>query len=232
MAVNRDDLVRGSTPPPWISWPGMEIWERVFALGGRREWPAKSVLYRYGDRADELTLILDGIVGIEALGMSGAARNIGNLGPGGILGEAAFFTNGIYRHGIRCIVPCAGITFSREAVLDRILPEHPDLALYLFRNLAATSYMMSAQLEAMSFMSVEQQLAHFLWHLWEEQERGSRIYRDIAAISLGQLGEMLGMHRVTVTRLMGGLKRDGVVSMTPRIRVEEPGELERIFNRG
>lgn len=230
MAGKPDDIIRGSTPPPWIGFSGHEAWERLFPRGERREWPAGAVLYRFGDRADELVLMRNGIAGIWALGMNGVQRNIGNLGPGSILGDAAFFHEGAYRHSIRCIVPSAGMAFSRRVIEAEVLGKDPVLSRYLFRNLAAKSYMMSTQLEVASFMSSGQQLAHFLWHLAQEQETDSLLYRSIAAVSLGRLEEMLGMHRVTVTKLMNVLKKKGVISVVPRIRIGNPEELERIFN--
>lgn len=232
MTGKTEELLKGSTPPPWISWPHDARWDAVVSYGEQQEWPAKAVLYRYGDRADALILIQDGIVGILALGMNGVQRNIGNLGPGSILGEAAFFNDGIYRHGMRCIVPCSGIVFSRRTILENLLPNYPELSLYVFRNLAAKSYMMSTQLEAASFMSSEQQLAHFLWHLGLEQEKDSSLYRNIAAVSLSRLGEMLGMHRVTVTRLMNALKKEGAISTAPCIRILDAAYLERVFAGG
>ncbi len=161
----------------------------------------------------------------EPLDKAGA---YGIQGPGGILGDAAFFQHGVYRHSIRCIVPCTGVALSRKLVQEEVLPRQA-LSLYLLRNLAAKSYMMSSQLEAASFMDSEQQLAHFLWHLGQEQEKDSAVYRNMAGLSLGGLGEMLGMHRVTVTKIMSAWKKEGIVVATPLLRVNNMNERERRF---
>jgi CRP-like cAMP-binding protein len=218
-----------ATPPPWVLSDSLDAWTPVLHLGERREWPGNAVLYQYGDKADELVLILDGLVGIQALSLNGLQRNIGNLGPGSILGATAFFHDGLYRHTIRCIVPCTGIVFSGETVLRRIFPEYPSITLCVTANLAAKSYMMSSQLEYQTFMSGAQRLAHFLYHLGVEQEKGSWLYGRLSRFSLGALGEVLGMHRVTVTNLINRFKKEGIVSMTPCLRVTAPEALNRIF---
>ncbi len=197
---------------PWLMSSHADIWQKVFDLGERKQWPKKALMYDLGDPVSELVLILDGLVKIVASNWNGELRTLGILGPGSILGEAAFFADSDYRHMIFCVEPCTGISFPRETVLQKILPCYQDLSLYLFKNLAGKSYMMSTQVECIQFMSSEQYIAHFLYHLAVEQKKKSWIYGKMSSLHLTTLAEVLGMHRVTVTKVVNNLKKQGIIS--------------------
>lgn len=205
-------------------------WEKVLPLGEEKRWGRKKILYDFGDTADEIVLITEGMVKIVASDWNGNLRSIGILGPGSVLGEAAFFHDHMYKHMICCVEPGAGMVFSRRVVLEHILPAFPDILLYMMRNLAKKSYMMSTQLECVSFLSSEQIIALFLYHLGVEQEKNSWIYSKLAASSLITVGELLGMHRVTVTRIVNAFKREGIVNLAKgKIRIDDLAALVRVI---
>lgn len=205
-----EEHLDGCYTAPWIMTPLHAEWQSVLALGTTKSWPKKTLLYDLEDPAKEIVLILDGLLTIVALGSNGGQRTIGILGPGSILGEAAFFCEFAYRHRIRCVEPCRGIIFQQDAVLD-IIKKHNGIMLYLFRNLALKSYMMSTQLECTTFMSCEQKIAHFLYHIAVEQQKQSWIYEIVSRRSLTTISELLGLHRVTVTNIMNSFKKQGIL---------------------
>ncbi len=202
-----------STSPPWMMSQHSAVWDKVAHLGAPRSWNSKAMIYDVADPAEEVVLIQDGLMKILATSWNGDLKTLGILGPGSFLGEAAFFKDTPYRHSIHCITPCRGLAFSRDVLLGQVIPAHPDLCLYLFNNLAGKSYMMSTQVECVRFMSSEQYTAHFLYHLGVEQENKSWIYERMSAFSLSMLGELLGLHRVTVTKIINGLKKQGIISL-------------------
>lgn len=205
-----EEHLDGCYTAPWIMTPLHEDWHGVMGLGKPGTWPKKTLVYDLEDPAKEIVLILEGLLTIVALGSNGGQRTIGILGPGAFLGEAAFFCEFAYRHRIRCVEPCRGIVFSREAVLE-IIQNNNALMLYLFRNLAMKSYMMSTQLECTTFMSCEQKIAHFLYHIAVEHQKKSWIYEIISKRSLTTISELLGLHRVTVTNIINSFKKQGIL---------------------
>lgn len=208
--ANLEEHLDGCYTAPWIMTQLHPDWYTVLSLGKEKTWPKKTLVYDIGDPAAEVVLILDGLLTIVALGSNGGQRTIGILGPGSLLGEAAFFCEFAYRHKIRCVEPCKGVVFTRKAVLD-ILHHNNDLMLYLFRNLAMKSYMMSTQLECTTFMTCEQKIAHFLYHIAVEQQKKSWIYEIVSRRSLITISELLGLHRVTVTKIINNFKKDGIL---------------------
>lgn len=220
------------TVPPWIMTDSAAVWDTIAPLGEERRWEAKKVLYTFGDAADEIAVIARGLVKIVAADWNGNLRSIGILGPGSVLGEAAFFHKQAYRHMICCVEPCVARFFTRQTVLTHIMAERTDIMLLLFQNLAQKSYMMSTQLECVSFLSSEQIIALFLYHLGVEQQKQSWIYSKLAARSFVTIGELLGMHRVTVTKIMNAFRREGLVDIDHgRLRIENLSALEQLVLR-
>lgn len=219
--IHEPDCFIANVVPPWIMRSPFDCWDKLLPLGRPERWKRKALLYAYGDPADDLVLIRSGLVKIMASSVKGVQRSIGVLGSGSILGEAAFFYTGAYRHDICCVTECEGVLFSKSIVREHIFVKHPDLALYILQNLAAKSYMMSTQLECAAFMSGRQRLAHFLYHLAQEQEKNSWVYDLLSTLPQTTIAEILGMHRVTVTKIINELKREGILTINKRVRVEK-----------
>lgn len=216
--------------PPWLMSADISPWEGVLAQGTLITWPRKTNIYTFDDSANEIILLRKGLIKIVATGINGVLRNIGILGPGSILGEAAFFHEGKYKHIIICVEDSDGYVFNRTTVENVILATQ-NLALYMMRNLASKSYLMSTQLECASFMSSRQIIANYLFHLGKEQEKGSWIYTKMSLLPLTIIAELQGLHRVTVTKIINSLKKDGIINTRSRIEIEDPDALLAIMRQ-
>jgi CRP-like cAMP-binding protein len=74
-------------------------------------------------------------------------------------------------------------------------------------------------------MSSRQVIAYYLFHLGQEQDKGSWIYDIMSSLPLTTIAELLGLHRVTVTKIINGLKKDGIISMRHHIAIEDANAL-------
>ena len=88
-----------------------------------RELSEGTVLTQQGDEATELFVILDGMVSVEVDG-----RDLGDLGPGAVVGERALLDGGRRTATLRAITPvrvaaAAASTVSLEA-LHELTPQH------------------------------------------------------------------------------------------------------------
>lgn len=216
--------------PPWLMSADISPWEDILAEGTPIQWSRKTNIYTFDDAANEIILLRRGLVKIVATGINGVLRNIGILGPGSIVGEAAFFHEKKYKHIITCVEDSEGCVFKKTTIEKRILAT-PRLALYLMQNLAGKSYLMSTQLECASFMSSQQIIANYLFHLGKEQEKGSWIYTKMSPLPLTIIAELLGLHRVTVTKIINNLKKDGIISTQNRLVIEAPETLLAIMRQ-
>ena len=83
-----------------------------------RELPAGTVLTQQGDEADELFVILDGMVSVEVDG-----RDLGDLGPGAVVGERALLEGGRRTATLRTVTPVRVAAASASAVSLHALRE-------------------------------------------------------------------------------------------------------------
>ncbi|MFP5317059.1 MAG: cyclic nucleotide-binding domain-containing protein [Acidimicrobiia bacterium] len=76
-----------------------------------RELPAGEVLVRQGERGDDLYLLLDGVLVVDVDG-----RDLGEIGPGAILGERAALEGGLRTATLRAVTPVRVAVVPAEAV--------------------------------------------------------------------------------------------------------------------
>ena len=88
-----------------------------------RELPEGTVLTQQGDEASELFVILDGLVSVDVDG-----RDLGDLGPGAVVGERALLEGGRRTATLRAVTAVRVAAVSASAVsldaLRRLTPQH------------------------------------------------------------------------------------------------------------
>ena len=221
----------GAYVAPWIVFPLHPDWERVIPLGQPLHWDKKAVVHGVGRPPKDIILVRKGLLHILAMSHCGDQRNIGILGPGSLVGDVSLFCGEQNHHCVRAVVPCEGVLFNKDVLMQEILPKYSSLAAYICTNVATKCYVMSTQLECATFMSGEQKIAHFLYHLALEQAKDSQLYQQVASLSLVGISELLGMHRVTVTNEINGFKRAGILEADAgKLRITDMEALLRILH--
>jgi CRP-like cAMP-binding protein len=66
-----------------------------------RRLPAGALLTEQGAPADDLYLLLDGLIGVSVDG-----KDLGELGPGAVIGERAILEGGRRTATVRAVTPC------------------------------------------------------------------------------------------------------------------------------
>lgn len=221
----------GAYVAPWIVAQQHPDWDKVLHLGHPLSWGKKQVVHELGRPPLDIILVRKGLMCILAMSHSGDQRNIGILGPGSLVGDVSLFCGEQNHHTIRTVVPSEGVLFNKNVVMQEILPKFSTLAAYICTNIATKSYVMSTQLECSTFMSGEQKIAHFLYHLAMEQKKNSELYQQVADLSLVGISELLGMHRVTVTNEINNFKRMGILEVgAEKLRIMDTGALLHILH--
>lgn len=119
---------------PGFAQMSVEAIDRVAALATERRYPRNRTLYRTGDDADGLYIILSGHVRVSREA-SARARILHGEGPGGVLGEIPVLGGGpfpataIATEATRC-------AHLSVAAVDRLIREEPQFARYAMRRLA------------------------------------------------------------------------------------------------
>ncbi|HJV62536.1 MAG TPA: Crp/Fnr family transcriptional regulator [Albitalea sp.] len=181
--------------------------EAIAARGGKRSFPAHTVIVHEGDDTDSLYIVLSGRVKAYASGDSGREVVLGELGPGEYLGELAL--DGEPRSAsvktlaptTCCIVPAVE--------LRRFLAEHPDFALHLTHKLMRMVRRLTEQVKSLALQDVYGRVVRVLTELSEPAGQ-TRVVRQ--KLTQQDIADRVGSSREMVNRVMKELVAGGYVS--------------------
>lgn len=184
-------------------------------LGRRRVYRRGDALYRQGDRAVSFFLVLSGMARVSMVGQDGTEVVLENMGPETICGEgAAFdgsprFSSAFAAEETAAIeVPTAGL----ESAFARV----PALALALLRVASLKQRILAIKIQRLASPDPSERILELLERVdTASGGDGARVRRMPAGLSHAQVAAMTGLSRVTVTRTLGRLRRQGVLDGSP-----------------
>lgn len=164
------------------------------------------VLFEQGDEGDALFAILDGLLEVSFLAMSGRKLALNLIRPGEVFGEIALFDNGPRTATLTAAEPSRVLKVRQRDVMAQI-QRHPDLAVDLIRLAGLRMRWMGDQLNEQVFLPMPVRLARKLLHLSSQQDDpGQRI-----TLSQSELAEFVGATREAVSKTISIWKRSNVV---------------------
>ena len=196
-------LLLGALPRPTRS--------ALLAQGQRLHLPRGATLFAMGSEGDTALLIETGRVTISLSSSDGKQTILDHLGPGEVVGELAVLDGGRRSAHATAATDVTGTLLGRAA-LTALLRTHPEAALAvitaLSRRLRHTNEAYALQTQADGVV----RLARVLLRLFDRWSvAGSEGLLLTTPISQGELGDMAGLSRESVNRLLRGMVRDGVV---------------------
>ena len=160
------------------------------------------LVYLQQETAQQFYYLKSGKVRIFLSSPEGEEKTLSFAGPGSLLGEASFFDGRPRVSSARTLVKSEIITVTGEVLLQ-CFRQNPELAMELCRYLSGTIRMLSAQVDSMAFQQADQRLAELLL---QRAENGTVTATHEA------LGALIGVSRVTVSRVLGAFTRRGWIS--------------------
>lgn len=173
--------------------------------GVERRFAAGETLFRAGDTASGLMVVLEGRVRVVRQA-GGRAQVVHVEVAGGTLGEVPLFAGGGYPATAIAMEPTVCAVIARES-LAAAIRSSPDAAFVLLERMARRVRELVGRVDRLSLRSVSARLAEYL--LSRTSARGR------AAIALGmtqqQLAEELGTVREVIVRELHALRNRGVI---------------------
>ncbi|MGE0352497.1 MAG: Crp/Fnr family transcriptional regulator [Gemmatimonadales bacterium] len=201
-----------------------EARRELAARGIKRRFGAGEALFRAGDMARGLFVIVEGEVRVVR-GADGRQHVVHVEGPGGTLGEVPLLDGGGYPATAIATRPTRCQIFSREA-LEAAIRVDPGTAFVLLQALSARVRLLVDRLDRLATRSVGSRLARLLLRRHADAQGGS--------FTLGTtqhaVAEELGTVREVVVRALRALRQAGVVSSAGRgrLRVSDLESLREI----
>jgi CRP-like cAMP-binding protein len=175
------------------------------------------VIYRQEDAAGTLFLIKRGRVRLSRLTPDGKTLELAVLEAGTFFGEMPLFGMRM-RNAFAEAVEDSTLCVMSETDVERLIREHPQVALRMLGILSQRLAAYEARLEDMAYRSVAARLASALLRLESNGEVAGRTHQDLA--------DMVGAYRETVTKLLDEFETGGWVELgRRRIRVRDRAAL-------
>lgn len=196
-----------------LSEDDLEALERLIQM---KTAPRRSVIMDPARPTKVVYFLKKGHVRLYKLGADGRPLVVAFLGPGNLFGETEAFSTGtadLYAEAVDDVVLCA----LTRPQLEEMMRRNPELAIKLIETLSARLRDMEEMLKQIAHRRVEERLVHVIARLAHQfgVRRGDYVCLE-SLLGHEDLAEMIGSTRETVSAVLSGLGRDGVVTTARR----------------
>ena len=209
--------VLGAVPPEHV--------RELLSIARRRTFKREEVVFHHGDPADSLQLIVKGRFAVRILTPLGQSAMLAVHGPGEAFGELALLAPGSRRSAT---VSALELSETFSVVRDeffRLTTRHPGVKDCLLALLAEQIRRANEWIVVAHYLDAESRVRWALLQLVATYQAGEEI---AIPLTQEQLAEFSGTARATVNRVLREEAERGAVALERgRVRVLEPGELER-----
>lgn len=194
-----------------------------------RQVPRDGFLFQQGDPAVALYLLLAGRMRILQVTPDGQQVLLRIVTPGELFGDAALLEGAAYPASARAVEDGAALGWDVEA-MARLMEQFPRLALNALHLLASRLQALQDRYRELATERVERRVARALLRL--TRQTGRRVEGGVLIdfpLSREDLAEMTGATLFTVSRILSGWEREGLIeSGRQRILIRFPHGLVAI----
>jgi CRP/FNR family transcriptional regulator len=192
-----------------------------------RSYPPGQIIFMPQKRLTTVFLLFEGRVHLTRLTEDGKKLVITALKPGDLFGEKVLFGEGeptLFAEAITATV--AGIL--PRGLLHRLMCEYPHVAIRFAETLTGRLAQLETSLVEMTFEPLSVRLAYIL--LRNAQKNGAG--EEVKGFTHGDLGDLLGTYRETITEALGQFRAQGLIATsTRRITLLDRRGLEELAGR-
>jgi CRP/FNR family transcriptional regulator, cyclic AMP receptor protein len=162
-------------------------------------------LFRRGDPAQGMVLVLDGLVRIHLSDARGREVTLALVGGGEPIGEIALIDGGSRSADATALTPVSALLLPHDAAMAMIASD-PVMATALLRTMTARVRRLTDQVEAISLQPLAQRLAATLLRLSAADPSG------LVRVAQGQLANLVAASRPKVNAALSDYKSRGLVA--------------------
>ncbi|MBR1125165.1 Crp/Fnr family transcriptional regulator [Bradyrhizobium lablabi] len=169
----------------------------------RRKFPKGGSLYRQGETGTNVYVVVSGRIGITMLGVGGQELMIDIVGTGALCGEGAAF-DGLPRFSSASALEPSEVLVVPVGEFCKLMSADVELAASIAQTIALKQRTLASRLVQVAQASPEVRITELLSQI---------SFPDSSAIVLThqQIASLIGASRITVTRAMQKLRREGAV---------------------
>jgi CRP-like cAMP-binding protein len=210
-----------AAPPGRVSWPSLSLVaqltepERIalLAAGSPVKFPDDGILVLQGDPGDGLYVLTDGMVKVTVAAESGTETMLAVRSRGDLIGEFAVLDGEPRTATARAVGAVSAIRISR-ARFTEFGQRYPAAQTTITKSLVAKMRAATERHAAERTCGARERVAQVLYELAEdygEQAGGGAVVIPLP-ITQSELGELAGVAVSTTERVLGDLRKEGVIA--------------------
>jgi len=171
------------------------------------------------DRPDYVYYLKSGLVRLSVLRENGDEKTFFLISHNSTFGEAAVFDANPYVATATALRNSLIYAFHRDELL-RLMKLDPQLIRALLASLACKVGRLASQVEGLTFLGVKERVCAALGMLLDRP--GYESHSIEVPLTHQELADMIGASRVAVSRALGELEREGIVTLRNRLIIVHP----------
>jgi CRP/FNR family transcriptional regulator len=193
-----------------------EQMEDLSTIAVKKAFSKGETVFSEGEEGTGFYVVITGRVKIYKLSPDGKEQILHIFGIGEPFGEVPVFAGENFPANAETLEASTTLFFPRLALLE-LIKQNPSFALNLLAILSRRLRSFAAQIEDLSLKEVPGRIAAHLLYL-SEQKKGSTNLE--LTITKGQLASLLGTIPETLSRILGRMSGEGLISSKgPRIKL-------------
>lgn len=208
---------------PMFSGLSAEELTLVAAIVQQQTLPRGTMIFSEGEPAHGFYLVAAGKIKVFKLSADGKERVLHIVPPGRSFAEAAIFDAGSYPAFAQAVTDTQLLVVPKQPFLE-LLRRHVQLSINIIAGLSRQLRQFTLQIEDLSFRDVPGRLARYLLDLSQGQTWSLAL-----PISKTQLASQLGTTAETLSRTLGKMAAEGIISVRGKeINIIAPARLTEL----
>jgi len=203
--------------------------EKFDSIGTQVRFSSGAVIFREGDNCGSVHVLCSGRVKLSATSREGRTLILKIARAGEVLGLSAALAAQPFEVTAETVEPCMVKTIRRQALLD-FLDRNPDASMRAARCVAQEYKAAFSEVRRLALPATASgRVANLLLDWSREQATDPARGRCVMPLTHEEIASMTATTRETVTRVLGQLKRDQLISIRgASLTVLQPQALERL----
>lgn len=166
-----------------------------------------TLLHLEGETCLRLDVVLSGLLAVERLGEDGSQLQVAVFGKGACVGGNLLFSSSpVYSFTVRALATTRLLLLDKQELFD-LFKAHPGFLLQYLKEVSDHTARLEGRVRHYSNLPIKKRLLNYL----DAQARAQGRSRLLLPLSKTALATQLGVHRSSLSRVLQGLRAEGVL---------------------
>jgi CRP/FNR family cyclic AMP-dependent transcriptional regulator len=181
----------------------------------RQTYQKGQSVFSQGDKAQQMFLLKAGRVKLSKVTAEGEEITLDIRQAGDFLGETMLTEDSVYPLSAVCLEDTLTCGFTKTG-FEKLILEHANIGLQVIKNLSKRIASLTSRVGSLSLSHLEDRLYHVLRNVAQEHGVQDPGYIIQFPLTHEELGFLVGVHRVSITRALKSLRASGKIKQEGR----------------